>query len=346
MLDRSLIPRARVAIPLAGMATPYAETAVRGAGLAVRRAGSVFRHLALAIPLAAAALFTGCGLDPQAGGGTELPGPIRVYVFVDSSASTQNPQIASRILASQWRLWDVRSQTIDSTTLESRGLLTDSSGIITLPPDSGTFLVEAWTDTDAPDSVDISVKLANADLPDPNCVNVVHTGTAPNSIRGCTSSKGTSPSAISRLGDSKLPDVLTMVRIPGKPTHRFRIIGTLGDTLPLREARLWKWSGNQLSFRGILKQTSSVDPELPTLSSNDSFLVEAWKTSDAGPVRISTRHTLTDATVSGLAACTTPFTDPLPGTLTMHQCRFATPNPSGGPVSPDFSAVMEYVRGQ
>ncbi|MEN9309865.1 MAG: hypothetical protein RL173_3797, partial [Fibrobacterota bacterium] len=35
MLDRSLIPRARVAIPLAGMATPYAETAVRGAGLAV-----------------------------------------------------------------------------------------------------------------------------------------------------------------------------------------------------------------------------------------------------------------------------------------------------------------------
>ncbi|MEK7393650.1 MAG: hypothetical protein AAB214_13915, partial [Fibrobacterota bacterium] len=92
MLDRSLIPRARLA----------------------------FRHLSLAIPVAAAALFSGCGLDPQAGGGTELPGPIRVYVFVDSSASPHDPQIASRILASQWRLWDVRSQTTASTTLASR----------------------------------------------------------------------------------------------------------------------------------------------------------------------------------------------------------------------------------
>jgi len=306
----------------------------------------------IALPLALAALLCGCGQDLNAGGGTELPGPIRFYVISETQTDPANPG-AARIAARQWRLWGVQARAADSTTLESRGLLSDSSGIVTLPPDSGTYLVEAWTTTEPPDSVDIRLKLANADLPDASsCLSVLHAGATPNSLKGCTQTRSSSPSAISGLGSTKLPDVLTMVRIPGNPSHQFRILGPVGDTLPLGEVRLWKWTGapnqprnDSLIFRGVLKQTTSVTSELPTLTGNDSFVMEGWRTPGVGAVRISTSTRMSIPQSDSLAYCKTAYTDPLPSILTLHQCRLGIANPSGGDIAPDFSAVMEYVPG-
>jgi hypothetical protein len=296
------------------------------------------------IPLAAAAFLSGCGLEPQTGGGTELPGPsIQIFVMVDGLGDPSTNPGPTRVAARQWRLWGVQSQTADSTNLESRGLLSDSSGIVTLPPDSGTYLVEAWTKSVPPDSLDLRLKLANSDLPSsPNCLNVIVPGSTPTSIKGCTQNLSTSPSAVSHLGTANLPDVLTMVRIPGVPSHQFRIIGRTGDTLPMGEVRLWKWNGS-FTFRGILKQTGNVTAELPTLAANESFVVEAWRKAGVGPTRIATTAQMDTSQASPLGACKTPYTDPLPSVLTLHECPLAISNPSGGNVLPDYSAVMEYV---
>lgn len=301
---------------------------------------------ARAIPLAALTFLLGCGLDPHAGGGTELPGPIRVYVMADPLQDQSPSQNTTLVAARQWRLWGLGSRSVDSTTLESRGLLADSSGIVTLPPDSGTYLVEAWTKTDPPDSVDLRMKIANSDLPTSNCLNVLRAGSTPNSIHGCTQVRNASPSAISHFGSANLPDVLTMVRIPGNPSHQFRILGVVEDTLPMGEARLWKWNGTSLIFRGLLKHTGATTTELPTLSTNDSFVVEAWRNPGEGSLRIPTISTMSHSQMDSLSACKTAYTDPLPGTLTLHQCGLATANPSGGAIAPNFSAVMEYIRGE
>ncbi len=292
--------------------------------------------------LVAAAMLAGCGMDPNVGGGTELPSPIQIYVVksTDSRTDTSQPGgMSARIFARQWRLWDIVSHEPDSTTLESRGLLVDSSGIVTLPPDSGTYLVEAWTVTSPPDSLDVRLRVATASLPlADSCLNRVSDRDTPNRLVSCPSPT----TAASRVGAAppRSPDVYAMVRIAGTPRHRFRLLGIQNDTLPLGEARLW-WDADTAIFKGILKPGSPLVQELPSLPERERFVIEGWNHSGSAPNRIAS-HVAQTIPDSVYDRCVVRPAAPLPSVLTLYSCGFAPLNLSGGPVPPDHWAIVEY----
>lgn len=292
--------------------------------------------------LVAAAMLVGCGTDPNMGGGTELPSPIQVYVvkIPGSKGDTQaTTGISARVLARQWRLWDVVSQSTDSTTLESRGLLVDSAGIVTLPPDSGTYLVEAWTVTAPPESLDVRLRVATASLPlADSCLNRISSLSAPNGIRSCPS-PSTSASRISATPPHS-PDVYAMVQISGTPRHHFRLLGIQNDTLPLGEARLW-WNADTAVFKGILKQGSPLVQEIPSLFAMERFVIEGWNHSGSAPNRIAS-HVVQKIPDSVYDRCVVRPAAPLPDVLTLYSCDLAPLNLSGGPAAPDHWAIVEY----
>lgn len=289
--------------------------------------------------LVAAAMLAGCGSDPNMGGGTELPSPIQIYVVKSPDSKGDTTPSSVRVLARQWRLWDVVSQASDSTTLESRGLLVDSAGIVTLPPDSGTYLVEAWTVTTPPESLDVRLRVATASLPmADSCMNRISDRSAPSGLRSCPS-----PSApAARVGASatRPPDVYAMVRIAGVPRHRFRLLGIRNDTLPLGEARLW-WNADTAIFKGILKPGSPLVQELPSLATRERFVIEGWDRSGTAPNRIAS-HVARSLPDSVYDRCVVRPAAPLPAVLTLYACDLGPLNLSGGAVAPDHWAIVEY----
>lgn len=296
---------------------------------------------------AAAVLLHGCGSDPQSGGGTELPSPIQVMIvrIVDSGKDSQPTTIDPEkvlVAARQWRLWDVQTVSDDSSLLESRGLLVDSAGVITLPPDSGTFLVEAWTNATPPDSLDLRLRVATTALPPANCLTTLAKGTTPTTVRSCLQAGLNSPSYHSGNRGANLPDVVTMVRIPGIPVHRFRILGASGDTLPVGESRLWQLNASDLSFRGIMRQKSSPFPELPTLRTRQTFVLETWSRVGLASSRVAAKVD-TGSFGEALRNCVVRMGNPLPEVLTLHACPLAPLNLSGGAHTPDHWALLEYT---
>lgn len=298
--------------------------------------------------VATAILLFGCGSDPQTGGGTELPSPIQVMIvrIGDSGKDSQPVTIDSTkilVAARQWRLWDVQALPDDSSLLESRGLLVDSVGVITLPPDSGTFLVEAWTNATPPDSLDLRLRVSTSALPPANCLTTLAKGTTPATVRSCAQAGLNSPSFHSGSPGANLPDVVTMVRIPGIPVHRFRILGASGDTLPVGESRLWQLNASDLSFRGIMRQKSSPFPELPTLRTRQTFVLETWSRVGSASSRVAAKVDTTSFGQAQRSCLTQRIGDPLPEVLTLHACHLAPLNLSGGAHAPDNWALLEYA---
>lgn len=300
---------------------------------------------------AAASLLFGCGNDPQSGGGTELPSPIQVMIVrigdsadsLDSLPTTSTPKNVL-VAARQWRLWDVLPLDGDSSLLESRGLLVDSSGVITLPPDSGTYLVEAWTSSAPPDSLDLRIRARTSDLPDPRtCLTTLAKGEKPVGVRSCAGADSSSPSFLSGVEKPRLPDAVTMVRVPGIAVHRFRILGTSEDTLPVAESRLWQLNPGDLTFRGIMRQKSSPYPDLPTLGSRQTFVLETWEKAGMASSRVAARID-TASFGKALESCLIlRMGNPLPEVLTLHACHLEPLNLSGGATPPDHWAMLEYA---
>ncbi len=289
-----------------------------------------------------AGILAGCS-----GGGVEVPGPanspIQIFLIANPKEGSGSTQVVG---ARQWRLWGVGSQTSDSTRLESRGILTDSAGVITLPPDSGTFLVEAWmnsSDHTPPDSLDVQVQVANSSLPDPTkCLTTISNQSAPNRVPGCTEGISHSPSTQAGSGPLQAPDIVTMVTIPGIPIHKFRMLGRVtGDTLVMGESRLWLMNDSGM-FRGVLKQGSLTSSDFPTLSPRDSFVVEAWIRPGDAPRRIATK--VKSLVMSkAFESCVERIGDPLPNPVILHACPTIAPNFSGGLIPPDLWDAVIYM---
>lgn len=292
--------------------------------------------------LLAAALLAGCS-----GGGTELPGPsspFQIYVMVDSRNAP-----STKVTARQWRLWGVQSKDADSTVLESRGLLqADSTDVIVLPPDSGTYLVEAWTESTPPESLDVRVKMSNSDLPNPDsCMTSLSRSTLPTSVRGCKDGVLPSPSSASGFDAGHRPNVLTMVRVPGDPSHRFRILDSLGDTMSVKECRLWRYD-RSLTFRGVMKLSGNAFPELPTILDQGTFLFEAWARPNQAPNRIPTTLGVNVLSVDQEKCTRSSIRPPLPETLTVYECQLpggSFPRLSGGANPPNHWGFMEIESG-
>lgn len=287
-----------------------------------------------------AAVLCGCGSDQlNNGGGTELPGPIRVYVIKTESKGQDTNTAAARVLAREWRLWDLVAKDADSTTLESRGVLVDSQGIVTLPADSGTYLVEAWNRTSPPDSVDVLKRLPNSRIPtDDSCLNNLGRSDAPSSLRTCGEGVGSTPDA------QRSPDILAMVRIPGKSRYSFRLLAwNNDDTLSLGEVRLWSFSRTDSVsvFKGLLRKDLVTQFELPRLEPDRYYAFEAWDNAGAAPNRVATRsHRVPSNEV--LSSCAVQPADPLPKVLTLFECHLPPDRMSGGKNAPEHWGIVRY----
>ena len=193
--------------------------------------------------LLAAGLLSGCS---QLGGGTELPSPnIQVYIVGYSADTGSTAPVAAR----QTRIWALDSQSTDSAHLTSRGLLTDSAGILQLPPDSGTYLLESWIRREPPESLSLHVTIPATALHDTSCLQILGRS---GSLQGLRSCRDTLSNPSGGTGGSH-PEMLAVVRISGGPAHPFRmLLGTDTTTLRLAEVRLWSWN-DSLVFRGVLR---------------------------------------------------------------------------------------------
>jgi hypothetical protein len=240
-------------------------------------------------------------------------------------------------------LWDIQDLDGDSSLLESRGLLTDSSGVITLPGDSGTYLVEAWTTSDPPDSLELRIRAKTSTLPDARtCLTTLAQGTKPVGVRSCERSDSLSPSFLSGVARGHLPDAVTMVHVPGIPAHRFRILGASEDTLPIGESRLWQLNTSDLSFRGILRQKATPFPELPSLRKNQTFVLETWDHPGTANSRVAAKVDSRSLEQALLNCVILRVGDPLPAVMTLHACHLDPVPLSGGTHPPDHWAFLEY----
>ena len=261
----------------------------------------------------------------------------------DSLPATTKPGTVL-VAARELRLWDVQELDGDSSLLESRGLLTDSAGVITLPPDSGTYLVEAWTTSNPPDSLDLRIRAKTSTLPNSQtCLTTLAKGDKPSNVRGCERADSLSPSYFSGAPRENRPDVVAMVRIPGTPLHRIRILGVSEDTLPIGESRLWQLNTGDLSFRGILRQKTSPYPDLPAMKSRQIFVLETWEKPGMANSRVAAKVDSRSLDQALQTCLIQRMADPLPDVMTLHACHLDPVPLSGGPNPPEHWAFLEYI---
>jgi hypothetical protein len=275
--------------------------------------------------LLAAGFLAGCS---QLGGGTELPSPIQVYIF--AAADTTSTPVSAR----QTRIWSVDSQTTDSVHLTSRGLLADSSGILQLPPDSGTFLLESWIHRDGPESLSLHATVPARTFPDTSCLQTLGRGGSLQKLRSCADTLQ-NPSA--EPGTAR-PELVAFVRVSGGATHPFRMLrGGDTTTLQLSEIRLWSLSvGDSLVFGGVLRTGGGTIGQLSTLMESEKFVVQGWSKTGAAPERIQVRRasTLPDSVWSGIHACANNLAAFGSKVTTLYSCT------EGDPPMPADSATF------
>lgn len=234
------------------------------------------------------AFLVGCA-NPQSGGGTDLPSPIRI--FVEAPSTSSNSPAARQPTIRQGHLWSVEESTIDSATLLSQGILFDSAGVLFLPPDAGTYLVEAW---------EKPVPIQNLPLRQRVSWRSISLDTAqyPINTFGSTSGGAINKVMFSESRNLKLnnldtglalADFRTILRISGTPRHSTRIIRG-ADTMVQAEAFLWSLEGDSLTFRGAMGAPSGNFGWLPTPIPGVRYVLEGWSRSDLAPSTVALRR--------------------------------------------------------
>jgi hypothetical protein len=241
--------------------------------------------------------------------------------------------------ARQTRIWSVDSQNTDSVHLTSRGLLADSSGILQLAPDSGTFLLESWIDRDGPESLSLHATVPANSFPGNSCLQMLGRGGSLQKLRSCADTMNPSSSE----AGSSHPELVALVRVSGGPTHPFRMLR--GDTtLQLSEIRLWSLSlGDSLVFRGVLHTGGGSIGQLPTLMETSRFVIQGWSRSTVAPRRIQVRRatTLPDSVWSGIHACALNLAAFGTKVTTLYTCpEGSAPMPGD---SADFWSAVDFV---
>jgi len=270
--------------------------------------------------LLAAGFLCGCS---QLGGGTELPGQ-NIQVFIIPYG--QDTGGAIPVAARQTRIWAVDSQDADSVHLSSRGLLSDSAGILQLPPDSGTFLLESWIHRDPPESLSLHTTYPAKSFNDSTCFQLLGRSGSLHRLRSCRDTA----SNPSREPGAESPELVAVVKISGGPAHPYRLLGPDTTTLHLAEVRLWSWN-DSLMFKGVLRAG-----ELPTLTEKAKFVLQGWRQVGVAPARIrAVRQSTLNMTdwnkcVINLAAFGSSVT-------TLHSCTLA------GPMADDSADVWSAV---
>jgi len=137
-----------------------------------------------------------------------LPGQnIQVYIIGYSQDSASATPVAAR----QTRIWALDSQVVDSVYLTSRGLLTDSAGILQLSPDSGTFLLESWIHSVPPESLSMHATYPATSFNDSSCNQLLGRSASLHRLRSCRDTA----SNPSREPGIASPQLVAVVKISG-----------------------------------------------------------------------------------------------------------------------------------
>jgi hypothetical protein len=275
--------------------------------------------------LLAAGLLCGCS---QLGGGTEVPSSnIQVYII----GYNQDTGGAGPVAARQTRIWALDSQSEDSVSLTSRGLLTDSAGVLQLPPDSGTFLLESWIRRAPPESLSLRAKYPAKSFFDTSCRQLLGRG---GSLHRLTSCRDTLSNP-SRAAGGEPPELVAVVRVSGGPAHPFRmLLGADTTTLHPVEVRLWSWGNDSLAFRGVLRVG-----ELPTLTEKAKFVIQGWTRTGMAPDRIPVKRS-SGLTIPAWDSCAINLAAFGSSVTTLHSCRLQSPMPDD---SADFWSAVDFV---
>jgi len=227
----------------------------------------------------------------------------------------------------------VDSQSTDSVHLTSRGLLSDSSGILELAPDSGTFLLESWILRDGPESLSLHATVPANSFPGNTCLQVLGSGGSLQKLRSCADTLQ-NPSA--EPGSAR-PELVALVKVSGGATHPFRMLhGGDTATFQLSEIRLWSYlsAKDSLVFRGVLRTGGGFVGQLPTLMESDKFVIQGWSRPGVAPerIRVQREATLPDSVWNGVHACALNLAAFGSGVTTLYSC------PEGGTPMPEDSA--------
>jgi hypothetical protein len=267
--------------------------------------------------LLAAGLFTACSQENM-GGGTELPGPITV-IFTSSGSG--------RLVARQARIWSVDSTSLDSIRLTSRGILFDSSDTILLPPDSGTYLLEAWSAETAPESLSLHAAIPSSKFPDSSCRQILGRKTGAQGVESC----GDTSASPSRQSGGSSPNLVALVHISGSATHPFRILDN-GNERTFGEIRLWSVEGSDsLVFRGQLGVSGDSIGRLPTLTWQHKYVIEAWTPGKSAPGRVAVRRWASRASTAWNACAGSTLGSLGPSVISLFSCDLSpSPFPDDG----------------
>jgi len=206
----------------------------------------------------------------------------------------------------QGHLWSVEESTDDSATLLSQGILFDSAGILFLPPDAGTYLVEAWERPVSIRSLPLRKRVSWVSISlDTNKSPI---GTYGPTTGGSINKVMFSESSRLKLNSSDtgrtLADFRTILRISGPPRHSTRVIQG-ADTITQAEAFLWSVDGDSLTFRGAMGAPSGNFGWLPTPIPGVRYVLEGWSRTDLAPSTIPLRRQAPDVVAAWNGGCAT-----------------------------------------
>lgn len=248
------------------------------------------------------AFLVGCA-NPQSGGGTDLPSPIRIFVVAPASSSDP---LARQPNIRQSHLWSVEESTQDSATLLSQGILFDSAGVLFLPPDAGTYLVEAWENPVAIQSLPLRQRVSWRSISLDTTKTPINTfgSTTGGSINKVMFSESRNLKLNNTDTGLALADFRTILRISGNPRHSTRIIrGT--DTMVQAEVFLWSVDGDSLTFRGAMGAPSGNFGWLPTPIPGVRYVLQGWSRIGLAPTTVSLRRKAPDVASGWNSGCAT-----------------------------------------
>jgi hypothetical protein len=220
-------------------------------------------------------------------GGSELPGPIQVVTIVmrDSVPGKNDSAPASSAVMSglKWRIWEQQG-----SELLARSSAVDSAGRLSIPNQSGIWVLEGWRDS-LPSRVPVAVSLTTG-IPD-TCIDSVSSSVSFNASHNCKDLA--SPTLATGILAAARPAGLAVVRLrDGLPSLRLRFADSVGTPIAAPAmARLWTViDGDSLAFAGELRRDAEGYLRMPRPRVSGPSLLEMWPANAPLPNEVVARQ--------------------------------------------------------
>lgn len=186
---------------------------------------------------------------------------------------TSNQEV---VVAASWRLWSVRG---DSLSYHKELGTTDSGFLL---PDTGSWLVEAWSTTNAAGkNSDLHTQPLDASFD--RCVNWIGRNRSEASpakavLGACDELE--SPTVQSRGSAQSLPSAIAAFRLPSPEVQPATITTESGSSVPARAWRLWKATGGTTGPLSIYRfagyQAGGEPGVIETSGLTGTWVAQGW----------------------------------------------------------------------